>query len=95
MAGISPLIKFGSTDGLVPITAMELMIPTILMGILGGCLGAFFINVNTRMAVLRKKILTKKWMKPIETLCFSFVTASCFYYATFIYREGCIPISPS
>ena len=93
MIGISPLVKFGSVSELVQVDTYELLVPTIAMGIAGGCMGSFFINVNTRMAVLRKRLLTKKWMKPLETLAFSFVTASCFYWVTFSFRNSCIPLS--
>ena len=91
-AGISPLIKFGSIQGLVSIDIEDLLPQAILMGILGGCMGSFFININTRCAAIRKKYLTEKWMKPIETLVFSFITASVFYWVTFGFRDACIPI---
>lgn len=57
----------------------------IILGVLGGMMGALFINVNTRMAYLRKKILVKKWMKPIETFMFCFVTASVFYWVPYFF----------
>jgi H+/Cl- antiporter ClcA len=59
----------------------------ICLGIIGGLMGAFFINVNTRMAVVRKKLLTAKWMKPIETFLFCFATASCFYWIPFFFNN--------
>ena len=59
----------------------------IVLGIIGGMMGAFFINVNTRMAVLRKKILIKPWMKPIETFMFCFVTASVFYWVPYFFNH--------
>lgn len=61
------------------------------MGVIGGATGALFINVNTRMAGLRKIILTKKWMKPFETFFFAFVTASFFYWLPRAFNK-CIPI---
>lgn len=54
-------------------------------------MGAFFINVNTRMAVLRKKLLVRKWMKPLETFMWCFATASAFYWVPFFFNS-CIPI---
>lgn len=95
LTGSSPLLKFGSVSKLVEIPVTQFIIPTIAMGIVGGCLGAFFINVNTRMAVVRKKLLTKKWMKPVETLAFSFVTASCLYFGSYMFKEACIPMNGS
>ena len=61
-----------------------LIVPAIFLGILGGLVGPFFINVNTRMATLRGKILTKKWMKPIETALFCFATSTSFFFFPYI-----------
>ena len=55
-------------------------------------MGAFFISVNTKMAVIRKKILTRNWMKPIETACFCFCTASSFYWISYVFKDSCMPI---
>ena len=63
----------------------------IVLGVVGGMLGALFINVNTRMAVVRKKLLTKPWMKPLETFFFCFITASTFYWVPYV-LETCIDI---
>lgn len=52
----------------------------VILGITGGLLGSFFISINFKMAILRKKYLTTKWIKPIETFMFCFVTASFFYW---------------
>ena len=59
----------------------------IILGVLGGMMGALFINVNTRMAYLRKRILVAKWMKPIETFMFCFVTASVFYWVPYFFNH--------
>jgi H+/Cl- antiporter ClcA len=59
----------------------------IILGIVGGLLGSLFININTRMATVRKKILTKKWMKPIETFLFCFATASVFYWVPYYFNN--------
>lgn len=39
------------------------------------------------MATVRKKILTRKWMKPIETFLFCFVTASVFYWVPYYFNN--------
>ena len=39
------------------------------------------------MAEIRKKILVRKWMKPIETFLFCFVTASVFYWIPYFYNN--------
>ena len=71
-----------------------LMPGAIVLGIVGGMMGALFINVNTRMATLRKKLLVRPWMKPIETFMFCFVTASAFYWVSY-WLETCIEIKDS
>ena len=60
--------------------ALFVLPAAIIIGAIGGCLGAFFINVNTRMAGVRKRLLTTKWIKPIETFCWCFATASFFFW---------------
>lgn len=50
----------------------------IVIGIIGGALGALFINVNFRMNALRKSCLKTKWIKPIETALWSFTTGMFF-----------------
>jgi H+/Cl- antiporter ClcA len=71
-----------------------LMPGAIFLGIVGGMMGSFFINVNTRMANLRKKLLVRPWMKPLETFMFCFVTASIFYWSPYI-LETCISVKES
>jgi len=73
-------LKFGSLHETNDINALYLLPCSVVLGIVGGCLGSFFISVNTKMAVVRKKLLTTKWIKPVETFCWAFVTASFFYW---------------
>jgi len=40
------------------IPTLVLLPSAICLGVIGGMMGAFFININTRMAVVRKKLLT-------------------------------------
>lgn len=62
------------------------MIPAaIVIGVIGGLLGPFFINVNTRVNVIRKKLLTKNYIKVIETTFFGFATASVFFMFPYIF----------
>jgi hypothetical protein len=35
------------------------------------------------MAVFRKKLLTTKWIKPVETFMWGFVTATFFYWVSY------------
>ena len=73
-------LKFGSMDETDDVNALFLLPCSIILGIVGGCLGSLFINVNTRMAGIRKRLLTTKWIKPIETFCWAFTTATFMYW---------------
>jgi len=60
-------------------------LPTaVVLGIAGGMLGSFFVSINFKMAKIRKQCLTTKWIKPIETFMWAFVTASCFFWVPYI-----------
>jgi len=48
----------------------------IFLGIIGGLLGSFFINVNTSMSTFRKKYVTTTTRKVIETGMFGMLTMS-------------------
>lgn len=75
-------LKFGTIDK-KSANIIELLIAGIILGIIGGLLGSFFIAVNTWTNKLRKQILTKNWMKPIETAAFCFLSASVFYWCIY------------
>lgn len=77
-------LKMGGIDKVLDVNTPLLLVPAICLGIIGGMIGPFFININTRMATLRGKILTKKWMKPIETMFFCFMTASSFFWIPYL-----------
>jgi len=64
----------------------------IIIGIIGGLMGSFFININTRMNFYRGKILKTKWSKPIETFWFCFIIATTFYFVSYgrMFRERCL-----
>jgi len=53
------------------------------MGVLGGVLGAFFINVNTYVNKLRKDYIKKPWVKVLEAGFFCVATTSLFYWTTY------------
>ena len=56
----------------------------IILGIIGGLLGALFINVNTRIGTLRKKYIKTKTLKLVEVIIFScFTMTICFLFATY------------
>ena len=83
-------IKFGEID-IKQVNVTHMIPGAIILGIIGGCLGPFFINVNTRVNSWRKKLLKHKWMLPLETAFFCFFTATVFFWAPYyIMREDCI-----
>ena len=50
-------------------------------------MGSLFINVNTRMGRLRKKLITTKSRKILETALFGAITVSIFFWATAILSD--------
>mmetsp|Transcript_6817 Transcript_6817/g.8991 ORF Transcript_6817/g.8991 Transcript_6817/m.8991 type:complete len:410 (-) Transcript_6817:1241-2470(-) len=76
----SGILKFGK---LTQVTSEVTDLPAaLIIGAISGCLGALFIFVNTKMGLLRKKLITKPWMKILETCFFSLGTASSFLFVT-------------
>lgn len=76
----------------------EVIPAAVQIGILGGLLGALFINVNTRMNALRKVILKTMWIKPVETAIWSFMSGFLFILAPYLMwlankNNVCQPIS--
>lgn len=50
------------------------------MGLISGLLGALFVEVSSRLGILRKKYIRTNIAKILEATLFSFATASTFYY---------------
>lgn len=82
-------LKFGHVR-IVDVTPSDVLPGATVLGVISGCLGAFFINVNTRVNAFRAKIWLKKWQKPVDTFFFCFCTASCFYWFPYWY-QSCVP----
>jgi len=76
-------LKFGSLESTKVPKIAEILPGAIVLGVIGGVLGAFFINVNTYVNGLRKKYITKPWMKIAECAFFCVATTSLFYWATY------------
>jgi len=72
-------LKFGVVR-VADVTPSDVIPGAIILGVVSGALGAFFIGVNTRINAYRAKIWTKNWHKPIDTFIFCVITASCFYW---------------
>ena len=79
-------LKFGSLtiETSKQINALKLLPSAVILGIVGGMLGALFISVNFKMAVYRKNLLKSKWIKPVETFAWAFVTATFFYWVPYL-----------
>lgn len=80
-------VKFGSIATNKK-TDIAMLIPAaIILGVIGGALGAAFININTRANAVRKKCLPTKWSKVIETAIFGFVSASLIFWIPYFLRQ--------
>jgi len=71
------------------VNVLSVLPNAIILGIEGGLLGALFINVNSRVNILRSKLLKSKWMKPIETAFFGFLSASVFIALPYLFKDHC------
>jgi H+/Cl- antiporter ClcA len=55
-----------------------------ILGFGGGLIGAFFIRINNQINILRKKKLTQKYMKVIESLVLVTLTVTTMYLCVYI-----------
>lgn len=62
----------------------------MIIGILGGLLGALFIYINFRVASYRKKYLTDNWKKVHEVVALVLLTATVIYFAPMMLRNDCL-----
>jgi H+/Cl- antiporter ClcA len=73
-------LKFGGEATATDNTDVLILLPgALIIGVIGGLLGPLFINLNTRVNVYRKNLLSKNYIKVIETAFFGFATASIFF----------------
>jgi len=61
----------------------------VVIGIICGLLGSFFIHVNVTMAYYRKRLVKTNTRKLLEAVFFAFLTASCFYLAVLARKNEC------
>jgi len=89
-------LKFGTAQASADVNMLYLLPASIVLGIVGGLLGALFISVNTKMNAYRKRFLTTKWIKPIETFFWCFATASFFFFTPLMYKQCKVftPLTP-
>ena len=72
------VLKFGTLDQIYsPIADFP---AALIIGAACGILGAIFIDVNTRMGILRKKYVNNNCRKVFEVCFFSFITAAAFFF---------------
>lgn len=62
----------------------------IMLGVMGGLLGAFFIFVNYTINKYRKKFLITKWQKVLETVTLVALTATVIYFMPMILKDDCL-----
>ena len=80
-------LKFGK---LADTEASILDLPAaIVIGLICGLLGSFFIYVNINLGILRKKYLTKNWHKILEAVFFAFLSASVFFGVVLARGNSC------
>jgi|APSaa5957512535_1039671.scaffolds.fasta_scaffold126650_2 chloride channel 7 len=73
-------IKFGKIQGDSQVDVATLLPAAIILGLIGGFLGAGFVYINFKVNGWRKKIITSNRRKVIEAVIFAFVTASVFFW---------------
>jgi len=66
---------------------MKILPACIIVGALGGLLGAFFVIANNWMAFFRKFYITKKWQRPLEAVAFSVLTTTFFFWTPYVYAK--------
>jgi len=63
----------------------------IILGVICGLLGAFFIYTSISLSMLRKKYVNTNFKKVFECVMFAFVTASVFFGVVLLRSDECRP----
>ncbi|KIJ55127.1 hypothetical protein M422DRAFT_199235 [Sphaerobolus stellatus SS14] len=79
--GTSKLVLFQVTANTEPWKAFEL-IPWLMLGVIGGVLGAFMIRLNVNMAVIRRNSVLAEWPL-MEIIAVTGITAGLSYLVIF------------
>ena len=82
------LIKFGEYDE-NPYKLQDFPF-FVILGIFGGLLGSFFIYVNFELNEIRKKMLTSRWTKTLETVALVALTATVLFFTPRILSKSCM-----
>ena len=64
----------------------------LILGVIGGLLGALFVQIFLTCVVLRKKYITTNARKVWEAVIFVVITTSTFYLTVVFRKNKCIPI---
>jgi len=67
------------------------MVIFAIIGVLGGLIGALFIEINMGMARLRKRFIKTKSLKVVEALLFAFVGATMVFFLPMAFQ--CVPVT--
>jgi H+/Cl- antiporter ClcA len=67
------------------------MVIFAFIGVLGGLIGALFIEINMGMARLRKRFIKTKAIKVVEALMFAFAGATMVFFLPMLFR--CVPVT--
>lgn len=84
----SGAVKFGEVVSTDENSILDLP-AAIILGVVAGLLGAFFIYVNVNVNILRKKYVNTNVKKIIECVLFAFVTSSAFYGMVAVRPNNC------
>jgi len=86
-------VKFGKISGDQNVDVKTLLPAAIVLGLVGGALGAGFICINFRVNGRRKNVCKSKASKVVEAMAFCFVTASVFFWMPALFQtvdEACL-----
>ena len=61
----------------------------VIIGIVCGLLGSFFIYINISLGILRKKYITKNWMKIAEAMLFASISSTIFFLLVVSRQDTC------
>jgi H+/Cl- antiporter ClcA len=70
-------------------STLEDLPASIILGAIGGLLGAGFIFVNQKVGDFRKKVLKTKFLKVLESIILITITATVFFFAPLIFNNDC------
>jgi H+/Cl- antiporter ClcA len=64
----------------------------MIIGVLGGLLGALFIKVNFLVSSYRKKYFSDKWKKVHEVVGLVLITCTVIYFAPMFLYNDCLDV---